>query len=315
MPTSTGSATTWSRGLPLRGRRRPARAHAHQALFRNNTPGLRATRDLAPCHADRCSASGPCRSPSGGRPARPARPLCRAGMLERSIGGGARGWTCAPTPTTGAAGGWSATSPPASTARHRRRPRPRPRDQLGLLLAGPADRARTSRPGARPRHRLRRQALHLGEHAAHRGHRRQRAGPRVTRLNAVLNGIDVDDRAGSLYDPVAGESSTWSSPTRRSWSRPAPGSDWSTATPVSPATRWSAASSPAPPTPSPPAARAGAGQLGAPHRRVLEEQLAGWVEGRGVDAWVVQREVADPAGTSALAQGRRVHGSCLRFPL
>ena len=93
------------------------------------------------------------------------------------------------------------------------------------------------------------QALHLGEHAGHivATDVNERALA-MTRLNAA-----AQRHRRSTSAPAASTTrwparrSTWSSPTRRSWSRPAPVSGWSTATPACPATRWSAASSPAPP--------------------------------------------------------------------
>ena len=141
------------------------------------------------------------------------------------------------------------------------------------------------------------QALHLAEHVrdvvATDVNERALA---MTRLNARLNGVSVDVRAGSLYEPVTGERF-----------------DLVVTNPpfvVSPATaerlvyrdsglpgdemvRRVVTGAPAHLEPG------GWAQVLANwvHRRgePWQDRVAGWLDGTGCDAWVVQREVADPA--------------------
>ncbi|MEO5710940.1 MAG: class I SAM-dependent methyltransferase [Nocardioidaceae bacterium] len=141
------------------------------------------------------------------------------------------------------------------------------------------------------------QALHLAEHAgevvATDVNERALA---MTRLNAALNQVTVDVRAGSLFEPVAGERF-----------------DLVVTNPpfvVSPATdeRLVYRDSGLPGdelvrrvvTRAPDHLRPGGWaqvlanwvhRLGEP----WQDRVGGWLEGSGCDAWVVQREVADPA--------------------
>jgi hypothetical protein len=141
------------------------------------------------------------------------------------------------------------------------------------------------------------QSLHLAEHAgavvATDVNERALA---ISRLNAALNRVDLDVRNGSLYDPVEGESF-----------------DLIVTNPpfvVSPATgeRLVYRDSGLPGDEMVRRVLTGAPQRLAPdgrcqvlanwvHRRgePWQDRLTGWLEGSGCDAWVVQREVADPA--------------------
>ncbi len=141
------------------------------------------------------------------------------------------------------------------------------------------------------------QALHLGRHVAHVVATDVNARAlTMARLNATLNEVEIDVRAGSLFEPVAGERF-----------------DLVVTNPpfvVSPATEA-------------PLVYRDSGLAGdemvrrvvtrapehlAPggwcqvlanwvHRRgePWQERVAGWLDGSGCDAWVVQREAADPA--------------------
>jgi hypothetical protein len=141
------------------------------------------------------------------------------------------------------------------------------------------------------------QALHLADHASQVV--ATDVNPRalaMTRLNARLNTISVEDRTGSLYEPVAGERF-----------------DLIVTNPpfvVSPGTheRLVYRDSGLPGDEMVRRVVTGATEHLAPHGRAQvlanwvhragqpwQERVAGWLEGRGVDAWVVQREVADPA--------------------
>ncbi len=144
------------------------------------------------------------------------------------------------------------------------------------------------------------QALHLAEHAddvvATDVNQRALA---MTRLNAALNGVRVDVRAGSLFEPVAREQF-----------------DLVVTNPpfvVSPATgeRLVYRDSGLPGDEMVRRVVTGAADHLRPGGRAQvlanwvhaagqpwQERVGGWVEGRrrcGCDAWVVQREVADPA--------------------
>ena len=130
----------------------------------------------------------------------------------------------------------------------------------------------------------------------------------MTRLNAALNEVDASTSAraaSSSRSPASG--STWSSPTRRSWSRRPPASGWSTATPGCPATRWCAGSSRGAPR-APHARRLvpGARQLGAPARRAWQERLGGWLDGHRLRRLGGAARGRRPGGVRrAVAQGRR----------
>ena len=141
------------------------------------------------------------------------------------------------------------------------------------------------------------QALHL---AAHTGtvvatdvNERALA---VTRLNAALNEVGVDVRAGSLYEPVDGETFDLIVTNPPFVVSPATGERLvyrDSGLPGDEMVRRVVTGAPRHLAPG------GRAQVLANwvHRRgePWEERLAGWLDGTGCDAWVVQREVADPA--------------------
>ena len=275
---------------------------AHQALSRNETtPGLRATRDRSPLSTlvrlFLLQAVVPAADVEATLPGL-LDTLCVAGMLERSVGevrarvdlrpyaDDSRGWWVVSDLTPGLDGrglkvdadhvlGISSAS---STLAQ-------------LTVREPVRRALDLGTGCGV------QALHLAEHAEHvvATDVNERA-LRMTRLNAMLNGVEIDDRAGSLYDPVADETY-----------------DLIVTNPpfvVSPGTgeRLVYRDSGLPGDEMVRRVVTGAVEHLAPggraqvlanwvHRKGEDwrDRLTGWVEGRGVDAWVVQREVADPA--------------------
>lgn len=144
------------------------------------------------------------------------------------------------------------------------------------------------------------QALHLAGHAAHvvaTDVNVRALG--MTRLNAALNEVDVEVREGSLFEPVPGElfdlvvtnppfvvSAGDDRPAERLVYRDSglPGDELVRQV-VTEAPRH--------------LAPGGWCQVLANwvHRRgePWQERVAGWLEGTGCDAWVVQREAADPA--------------------
>jgi hypothetical protein len=144
------------------------------------------------------------------------------------------------------------------------------------------------------------QALHLAAHV------RQVVATDVneralwmTRLNAALNGVDesaLDVRAGSLYEPVAGEQFDLVVTNPPFVISPATGERLvyrDSGLPGDEVVRRVVAEAPAHLRPG------GWAQVLAnwviEQGRPWDERLAGWVEGSGCDTWVVQREVADPA--------------------
>ena len=275
---------------------------AHRALSRNETtPGLRATRDRSALSTLvrlwLLQAVVPARDVEAALPGL-VDTLCVAGLLERSVGevrarvdvrpyaDDTRGWWVVSDLTPGLDGtalkvgtdhvlGISSAS---STLAQ-------------LTVREPVDRALDLGTGCGV------QALHLAEHARHvvATDVNQRA-LRMTRLNAALNGVQVEDRAGSLYEPVAGEQF-----------------DLIVTNPpfvVSPGTgeRLVYRDSGLPGDEMVRRVVSGAAGHLAPGGRAQvlanwvhragedwRDRVAGWVEGQGLDAWVVQREVADPA--------------------
>jgi hypothetical protein len=275
---------------------------AHQALSRNETtPGLRATRDRSPLSTlvrlFLLQAVVPAADVETTLPGL-LDTLCVSGMLERSVGevrarvdvrpyaDDTRGWWVVSDLTPGLDGrdlkvgadhvlGISSAS---STLAQ-------------LTVREPVLHALDLGTGCGV------QALHLAEHTQHvvATDVNQRA-LRMTRLNAMLNGVEVDDRAGSLYEPVADETF-----------------DLIVTNPpfvVSPGTgeRLVYRDSGLPGDEMVRRVVTGAVDhltLGGRaqvlanwvHRRGEDwrDRVTGWIEGRGVDAWVVQREVADPA--------------------
>lgn len=275
---------------------------AHAALSRNETtPGLRATRDGSPLSTltRLFLLQAPVTVPDVDR----ALPglldaLCVAGLLERSVGetrarldvrpyaDEAHDWWVVSDLTPGLDGAGARVGPD---------------HVLGISSASSSLAQLTVRDAVGRALDLGTgcgvQALHLAGHAgavvATDVNARALA---ITRLTAALNEVALDVRAGSLYEPVAGE-----------------GFDLIVTNPpfvVSPATgerlvyrdsglpgdemvRRVVTGAPAHLTPG------GRAQVLANwvHRRgePWEERLAGWLQGAGCDAWVVQREVADPA--------------------
>lgn len=141
------------------------------------------------------------------------------------------------------------------------------------------------------------QALHLAAHSstvvATDVNERALA---VTRLNAALNEVAVDVRAGSLYEPVADETFDLVVTNPPFVVSPATGERLvyrDSGLPGDEMVRRVVTGAPRHLAPG------GRAQVLANwvHRRgePWEERLAGWLEGSGCDAWAVQREVADPA--------------------
>ena len=141
------------------------------------------------------------------------------------------------------------------------------------------------------------QALHLAGHArqvvATDVNRRALA---MTRLNAALNEVEVEVREGSLWDPVAGERFdlvVTNPPFVVSPATEAPLVYRDSGLPGDEVVRRVVASAPRHLRPG------GWCQVLANwvHRRgePWQDRVAGWLEGSGCDAWVVQREAADPA--------------------
>jgi methylase of polypeptide subunit release factors len=141
------------------------------------------------------------------------------------------------------------------------------------------------------------QALHLAEHVrdvvATDVNERALA---MTRLNARLNGVSVDVRAGSLYEPVTGERFDLVVTNPPFVVSPATGKRLvyrDSGLPGDEMVRRVVTGAPAHLNPG------GWAQVLANwvHRRgePWQDRVAGWLDGTGCDAWVVQREVADPA--------------------
>jgi hypothetical protein len=144
------------------------------------------------------------------------------------------------------------------------------------------------------------QALHLARHAtqvvATDVNERALA---MTRLNAALNEVDVEDRAGSLFDPVRGELFdlvTTNPPFVVSPATEQPGERLvyrDSGLPGDEMVRRVVSTAPRHLRPG------GCCQVLANwvHRRgePWQDRVAGWLQDSGCDAWVVQREVADVA--------------------
>ena len=152
---------------------------------------------------------------SSGRrgPARPARPALRGRHARASPPGRcAPGSTYAPTPRTTSTCGWPATSLPASTAG---RCGSSPTTSWGSAPRRPPLALLTVRDRVGSALDLGTgcgvQALHLAGHADQvvATDVNERA-LRLTRFNAALNGVEIDARAGSIFEPVrGGAASTW----------------------------------------------------------------------------------------------------------
>ncbi len=141
------------------------------------------------------------------------------------------------------------------------------------------------------------QALHLAEHVDHivATDVNERALA-MTRLNARLNEVDVDVRAGSLFEPVAGEAFDLIVTNPPFVVSPATDARLvyrDSGLPGDEVVRRVVTTAPAHLNPG------GWAQVLANwvHRRgePWQDRVGGWLEGTGCDAWVVQREVADPA--------------------
>ncbi len=144
------------------------------------------------------------------------------------------------------------------------------------------------------------QALHLAAHAgtvvASDVNERALA---MTRLNAALNEVEVDVRAGSLFEPVAGERFdlvVTNPPFVVSPGGQRPGERLvyrDSGLPGDEVVRRVVTQAPGHLAPG------GRCQVLAnwahERGRPWQERVAGWLEGSGCDAWVVQREAADPA--------------------
>ncbi len=141
------------------------------------------------------------------------------------------------------------------------------------------------------------QALHLAGHAGHvvatDVNRRALA---MTRLNAALNQVDVEVRQGSLLEPVAGDLFdlvVTNPPFVVSPATEAPLVYRDSGLPGDEVVRRVVTQAPRHLTPG------GWCQVLANwvHRsgEPWQERVAGWLEGTGCDAWVVQRAAADPA--------------------
>ncbi len=156
------------------------------------------------------------------------------------------------------------------------------------------------------------QALHLAEHTGHvvATDVNERALA-MTRLNAALNGVEVDVRAGGLYEPVAGEQFDLVVTNPPFVVSPATGERLvyrDSGLPGDEMVRRVVTGAPARLAPG------GVAQVLANwvHRRgePWQERVEGWLAGAGVDAWVVQREVADPAAYVELwLKDAGLHGS------
>lgn len=275
---------------------------AHAALSRNETtPGLRATRDGSPLSTLTrlflLQTPVPVADVERALPDL-LDPLCVAGLLERSVGevrarldlrpyaDEDHDWWVVSDLTPGLDGAGARVGPDhvlgISSASS---------SLAQLTVREPVGRALDLGTGCGV------QALHL---AAHTGtvvatdvNERALA---VTRLNAALNEVAVDVRAGSLYEPVADESFDLVVTNPPFVVSPATGERLvyrDSGLPGDEMVRRVVAGAPRHLTPG------GRAQVLANwvHRRgePWEERVAGWLEGSGCDAWVVQREVADPA--------------------
>jgi hypothetical protein len=155
------------------------------------------------------------------------------------------------------------------------------------------------------------QALHLAGHAQHvvATDVNERALA-MTRLNARLNGVTLDVRGGNLFEPVAGERFDLVVTNPPFVVSPATGARLvyrDSGLPGDEMVRRVVSTVPQHLEPG------GRAQVLANwvHRRgePWQDRVAGWVHGGGCDAWVVQREVADPAAYVELwLKDAGVHG-------
>ncbi|MGA8992946.1 MAG: methyltransferase [Nocardioidaceae bacterium] len=155
------------------------------------------------------------------------------------------------------------------------------------------------------------QALHLAAHAA--AVVASDVNPRalaMTRLNAALNGVDLDVRAGSLYEPVTEERFDLVVTNPPFVVSPATGERLvyrDSGLPGDEVVRRVVTAAPAHLVPGGWCQVLGnwVHQRG----RSWQERVGGWLDGLGCDAWVVQREAADPAAYVELwLKDAGVHG-------
>ncbi len=275
---------------------------AHAALMRNEiTPGLRATRDGSPLAT--LTRLWPLQAPvplADAERALPGlvEPLCVAGILERSVAEVRARADVRPYAAEDA-DWWVASdlTPGLDGAR----PRVGADHVLGISSAStslaqltvrePVGRALDLGTGCGV------QALHLA------GHARDVVGtdvnPRalaMTRLNAALNEVRLDVRSGSLFEPVAGETFDLVVTNPPFVVSPATGERLvyrDSGLPGDEVVRRVVTRAPRHLAPG------GRCQVLANwvHRagEPWQDRVAGWLDGSGCDAWVVQREVADPA--------------------
>ncbi|MEP7090104.1 MAG: class I SAM-dependent methyltransferase [Nocardioidaceae bacterium] len=289
---------------------------AHSALSRNETvPGLRATSGGSPLET--LVRLWPLQAAVARGEAEAALPglveaLAAAGLLELS-GGEARALVDVRPYADDSAGWWVVSdltpgldgAPIAVTADH----------VLGISSAS------TSLAQLTVRDRVGRaldlgtgcgvQALHLAEHVGHvvATDVNERALA-MTRLNAALNEVDLDVRSGSLFEPVVGERFDLVVTNPPFVVSPATGERLvyrDSGLPGDEVVRRVVTSAPQHLTPG------GWCQVLANwvHRRgePWQERVAGRLAGSGCDAWVVQREAADPAAYVELwLKDAGVHG-------
>ncbi|QNN54971.1 methyltransferase [Nocardioides mesophilus] len=275
---------------------------AHAALSRNETtPGLRATTGGSPLAT--LTRLWPLQATVAVADAERALPglvddLCRAGLLERSVGevrarvdlrpyaDDSRDWWVVSDLTPGLDGAGVRVS-----ADHVLGISSASSSLAQLTVREPVLRALDLGTGCGV------QALHLAEHAREivATDVNQRALA-MTRLNAALNDVQVDVRPGSLYEPVAGELFDLVVTNPPFVVSPATGERLvyrDSGLPGDEMVRRVVTQAPRHLAPG------GIAQVLANwvHRRgePWQERIEGWLAGTGVDAWVVQREVADPA--------------------
>ncbi len=275
---------------------------AHAALGRNETtPGLRATRGGSP--PETLVRLWPLQAPVAAEHAERAlpglvEPLAAAGFLDRSGGevrarvdvrpyaDEGRDWWVVSDLTPGLDGAPIAVGPDhvlgISSASS---------SLAQLTVRAPFDRALDLGTGCGV------QALHLAEHVrdivATDVNERALA---MTRLNARLNQVTVDVRGGSLYEPVAGERFDLVVTNPPFVVSPGTGERLvyrDSGLPGDEMVRRVVTGAPEHLVPG------GWAQVLANwvHRRgePWADRVAGWLDDTGCDAWVVQREVADPA--------------------
>ena len=275
---------------------------AHAALGRNETtPGLRATRGGSPLET--LVRLWPLQAPVSREAADRAlpglvEPLVAAGLLDVSAGEARalvdvrpyadedRGWWVVSDLTPGLDG-----APIDVAADHVLGISSASSSLAQLTVREPAGRALDLGTGCGV------QALHLADHVgdvvATDVNERALA---MTRLNATLNRVTVDVRAGSLFEPVAGERSDLVVTNPPFVVSPATDARLvyrDSGLPGDEVVRRVVTGAPGHLNPG------GWAQVLANwvHRRgeSWQDRVGGWLDGSGCDAWVVQREVADPA--------------------